>query len=79
MDDRAIRPVHIGLTTNLLFDDEGLRAPVIQIGSRMSKVGIEDQQVLAQAGVWVPGLARMLMRAGLTGLEHTCGIPGTLG
>ncbi len=33
----------------------------------------------AEAGAWVPGLARKAMLAGLVGLEHTIGIPGTLG
>ncbi len=30
-------------------------------------------------GVWVPQLARSAAQAGLAGLEHTIGIPGTLG
>src|SRR5690554_2623971 len=76
---RGIRPVVIGLTTNLLFDDAGLRAPCIQISNRMAKMTIRDQVVEAQAGAWVPGLARKLMQAGLGGAEHICGIPGTLG
>ena len=69
----------IGLTSNLLFPDEGLHVPCIQIGTRMSDVSISGSDVEAQAGAWVPGLARSLMKAGLVGAEHTCGIPGTLG
>ena len=76
---RKIRPVVIGLTSNLLFSDQGLRVPVLQISSRMAKVSISGNEVRAQAGVWVPGLARRLMHAGLTGGEHISGIPGTLG
>jgi UDP-N-acetylmuramate dehydrogenase len=34
---------------------------------------------VAEAGAWVPGVARKAMQAGLAGLEHTIGIPGTLG
>ena len=74
-----IKPVVIGLTSNLLFSDEGIKTPIIQIGNRMAKMKIEGVEVLAQAGVWVPGLARCLMKAELTGAEHICGIPGTLG
>lgn len=74
-----IRPVVIGLTSNLLFDDKGLRVPCIQIGARMGDVRIKDTKVYVQAGAWVPGLARRLMQAGLGGAEHICGIPGTLG
>lgn len=78
-DNRGIRPVVIGLTSNLLFDDAGLRVPCIQIGGRMAQIGIDGTRVQVQAGAWVPGLARILMRAGLGGAEHICGIPGTLG
>lgn len=69
----------IGSTSNLLFADEGLRAPCIQLGNRLSHVSIDKNVVHAQAGVWVPSLARQLMLSGLTGGEHICGIPGTLG
>lgn len=76
---RDITPLVIGLTSNLLFADAGLRAPCIQIGPRMGNIRIDGQDVYAGSGVWVPGLARRLMRAGLGGAEHICGIPGTLG
>ncbi|ANB34408.1 UDP-N-acetylmuramate dehydrogenase [Rhodovulum sulfidophilum] len=75
----GIRPAVIGLTTNMLFDDAGLRAPCIQIGGRMAQIAFDGSEVRAQAGAWVPGFARKLMQAGLGGAEHTCGIPGTLG
>lgn len=71
--------VVIGDASNLLFADEGLRAICIRIGSRMAQVRIGGDDVFAEAGVWVPHFARRLMQAGLTGAEHTCGIPGTLG
>lgn len=71
--------VVIGDTSNLLFSDEGLHAICIRIGKRMSSLKIEGTTVEAQAGIWVPHLARRLMKAGLSGVEHVCGIPGTLG
>lgn len=76
---RGVAPLVIGSTTNLLFDDAGLRVPCIRIGSRMADLEIAETDVYAGAGYWVPLLARKLMDAGLTGLEHMCGIPGTLG
>ena len=76
---RNIHPVVIGLTTNLLFDDAGLRIPCIEIGRRMAHVTITETKIYAQAGAWVPGLARKLMQEGLGGGEHICGIPGALG
>ncbi|WP_081644514.1 UDP-N-acetylmuramate dehydrogenase [Thioalkalivibrio sp. AKL19] len=77
--ERQMPHVAVGLTSNLLFSDEGLRVPCLQIGPRMGAVAINGTNVYAQAGTWVPGLARKLMKAGLTGGEHICGIPGTLG
>ncbi len=77
---RRLQHVVIGMTSNLLFADEGLRVPCIQITpSQMGKISIEHTSVNAQAGIWTPCLARKLLHAGLTGGEHICGIPGTLG
>lgn len=69
----------IGDGSNVLFADEGFRGIVIRIGRAMSSVRIEEDQVYAQAGIAVPTLARTVAVAGLSGLEHTVGIPGTLG
>ena len=77
--ERGMSHVVIGLTSNILFADEGLRVPCIQIDPRMGQISISGAEVYAQAGAWVPGLARRLMQAGLSGAEHICGIPGTLG
>jgi UDP-N-acetylmuramate dehydrogenase len=69
----------IGQGTNLLFDDAGLRGIVLKLGTGMSQFEIHGNRIVAEAGVWVPGLARQAARAGLAGLEHIIGIPGTLG
>ena len=69
----------IGQGTNLLFDDSGLRGIVLKIGESLSRVEIAGNRIVAEAGAWVPGLARKAMLVGLAGLEHTIGIPGTLG
>lgn len=79
LSQSRLRPVVIGMTTNLLFDDAGLRVPCIQISERMAGVEIDQTEVNVAAGTWVPGLARRLMQAGLAGAEHICGIPGTFG
>ena len=77
--DRGMHHVVIGMTSNLLFADEGLHVPCIQIGQRMAQMSVRGTEVTTQAGVWVPGFARRVMQSGLTGAEHTCGIPGTIG
>jgi len=77
--DHGVPSVVIGATSNLLFADEGLRAVAIQIGQNLSALEIQGNRISAAAGAWIPGLARRAMMASLTGIEHTCGIPGTLG
>ena len=69
----------IGDGSNVLFSDEGFWGVVIRIGRAMSNVKIINDRIHAQAGVAVPRLARMAGVAGLSGIEHTSGIPGTLG
>jgi len=84
---RLVRAAHehqvplvvIGQGTNLLFDDAGVRGIVLKCGERMSDIRIEENRIFASGGAWVPQLARLSMRAGLTGLEHIIGIPGTVG
>jgi UDP-N-acetylmuramate dehydrogenase len=73
------RHVIIGSTTNLLFSDDGLRAVCINIGARLGRMRVDGDIVQAESGVWVPAFARAVMKAGLAGAEHVCGIPGTLG
>lgn len=69
----------IGATTNLLFADAGLEVPCIQIGAPFDQITVTGQRITVEAGAWVPALARRAMQAGLEGIAHTAGIPGTLG
>ena len=71
--------IDIGEGTNLLFDDAGLRGIVLKLGHNLSRIDISGNRITAEAGAWVPGLARKAMQAGLAGLEHIIGIPGTIG
>ncbi len=78
-NNRRIPLIVIGQGTNLLFDDAGLRGIVLKLGHNLSRIAISNHRITAEAGAWVPGLARKAMQAGLSGLEHTIGIPGTIG
>ena len=69
----------IGAGSNLLFSDSDINSIVIKIGPSMSGCDIEDTLMTVQAGLSIPRLARLAYAAGLGGLEHTVGIPGTLG
>lgn len=77
--EQSLPVVIIGGGSNLLFDDTGVRGIVIKIDAGLSHIEIKDNHIRAGAGVWVPCLARAAGKAGLTGLEHIIGIPGTLG
>src|SRR5690606_20870054 len=69
----------MGDASNTLFDDEGFRGVVLRIGRNLSSCRIMGNTSRAQAGLWVPRLASAAGDAGLSGIEHTVGIPGTLG
>ncbi|WP_337245969.1 UDP-N-acetylmuramate dehydrogenase [Luteimonas sp. gir] len=69
----------MGDSSNTLFDSAGFDGVVVRIGRRMANMRLEGAQAWAQAGIWVPRFARRIGCSGLTGIEHTIGIPGTLG
>lgn len=79
LNNHEIPYIVIGSTSNLLFSDNGLKVVAIQVGDTMSDYDISGNRVWTQAGKWVPGLARNVAQAGLSGIEHTAGIPGTIG
>lgn len=78
-NDHSLPIVIIGGASNLLFDDAGVRGIVIKIDAAFAHIEIEANRIVAGAGTWVPCLARAVGKAGLTGLEHIIGIPGTFG
>lgn len=69
----------LGDGSNMLMDSRGFRGVVMKIGQSMGAISIKGTKVTCGAGTWVPFLAMRLARAGLGGLEHVVGIPGTLG
>ncbi len=73
-------PVFImGDSSNVLFDTRGFNGLILRISRSMSSVRTSGSTMVAQAGVWMPYLARRSAQEGLSGLEHAVGIPGTLG
>ena len=81
----ADEPVHvIGLGSNLLVRDGGLRGTVVFLHGGLSQVHVEilpsgERLVYAQAGVASPKVARFAATHGLIGAEFLAGIPGTVG
>ncbi len=69
----------IGKGSNLLFCDEGVCGIVIKLDRQWSNYEIIDNTIVVQSGLFVPKLAHIAGEYGLSGLEHTIGIPGNLG
>ncbi len=69
----------IGNGSNLLVGDRGYRGVIIQIFKQMSKIEVDGERIMAQAGALLSKLAAAALDASLTGFEFASGIPGTLG
>jgi len=74
-------PVYwVGLGSNLLVRDGGLRATVICTSGLLNGLErIDAERVRVEAGVACPKAARFCAREGLSGAEFLAGIPGTMG
>jgi UDP-N-acetylmuramate dehydrogenase len=68
----------IGNGSNLLIKDGGVRGVVVKL-SRMNKIKIDGERITAESGVKLSDLCTAAMAEGLTGLEFSCGIPGSVG
>lgn len=69
----------LGEGTNILVDDMGFRGCVIKISRKFSKITSKEGLLNCEAGNWMPLLSVYVARMGLSGLEHTVGIPASLG
>lgn len=74
-------PIHwVGLGSNLLVRDRGVRGTVIATGGALSGLSLLDpERVRAEAGVASAKVARFSVEHGITGAEFLAGIPGTIG
>ena len=72
--------IAVGLGSNLLVRDGGLRGTVLLLHAALTEMRIEaDGSIYAQAGVSGAKLARFAAKHNLMGAEFFAGIPGTLG
>ncbi|HIY84005.1 UDP-N-acetylmuramate dehydrogenase [Rubneribacter sp.] len=69
----------MGLGSDLLVSDAGLRGVVMILAGGFSGVSVEGRTVKAQAGASNAQVAEAAQRAGLAGYEFASGIPGTVG
>ena len=71
--------VWLGLGSNVLVRDGGIRGAVIALAGGLSGLQLGEGWAYAQAGVPLAKLARQCAGRGLGGLEFFAGIPGTVG
>ena len=76
-DDIAVYPVGVG--SNLLVRDGGVRGVVVRLGAAFGKVAVEGVTVRAGAACLDAVVARQAAKAGVAGLEFYRGVPGTIG
>ncbi|HEY2664707.1 MAG TPA: UDP-N-acetylmuramate dehydrogenase [Candidatus Binataceae bacterium] len=69
----------LGLGTNLLVSDRGIRGLVIRLGEGFRRIEVSGCHVLAGAGASFGHLVGRVVDLGLSGLEFGEGIPGTVG
>lgn len=69
----------IGVGSNLLVRDGGIRGVVIRLTRNFANIEIENTDILAGAGVSSLKLARAGAKAGIGGLEFLAGVPGSVG
>lgn len=69
----------LGLGSNLLVRDGGIRGIVLRLSGDFNQWEIDGNKVVAGAGAKLADLAKATAQAGLSGLEFACGIPGTVG
>ncbi len=70
----------IGLGSNLLVTDAGIRGSVICTSGVLNEIKqVDETHIYVEAGVPSPKLAKFSAKLGLTGAEFLSGIPGTFG
>ena len=77
--DHAEPIVFMGLGSNLLVRDGGVRGTVVVMHQALNDLRIDGQYIYAEAGVTCGKLARFSANNAKEGAEFMAGIPGTVG
>ncbi|CAN1534215.1 MurB UDP-N-acetylmuramate dehydrogenase [Methylophilaceae bacterium] len=74
------QPIHfVGLGSNLLVRDGGIRATVVSMHNVLTDMHVEGDLIYAESGVTCGKLAKFCAKHSRQGAEFFAGIPGTLG
>lgn len=77
--EKGVSVFVLGRGSNILVSDRGFSGLVIRLGIEFQKAKFTDSGVTSGAGIRLYTLAREALKRGLSGLEWSVGIPGTLG
>jgi UDP-N-acetylmuramate dehydrogenase len=69
----------VGKGTNLLVRDGGIRGVVLYLAGNINQMRRERNRVTAGTGALISDVARFACKNGLSGLEFSYGIPGSVG
>jgi UDP-N-acetylmuramate dehydrogenase len=69
----------IGVGSNLLVRDKGIRGVVVRLPAAFGTISVDGTRVRAGAAALDSAVARAAANAGVAGLEFLRGIPGTVG
>jgi UDP-N-acetylmuramate dehydrogenase len=74
-------PIYVlGFGSNLLINDNGLRAAVIKLeAEKFARTQFDGEQLTAWAGAKLSELVLTCVKKGLSGMEALTGIPGSIG
>jgi UDP-N-acetylenolpyruvoylglucosamine reductase len=75
----AQTPMAIGLGSNLLVRDGGVRGAVVLMHNAGGALAVADGLIYTEAGVAAPKLARFAATHGCAEAEFLAGVPGTVG
>jgi UDP-N-acetylmuramate dehydrogenase len=77
--EAEVPSVLLGLGSNLLVADEGIRGVVVRLKGEFEEVSFDGTSVRAGGGVALSRLVRKTLARGLVGLEALAGFPSTVG
>lgn len=79
-NENNIKMYVMGFGSNLLIDDKGVRGGVIKLETeQFAQIDFNGEQVTAWAGAELSKLVLTCVEKGLSGIETTTGIPGSIG
>lgn len=77
--DKEVPFFVLGKGSDLLVSDAGYRGVMVDVSSGLLDVAHDGARLTCQAGVALADAAEMAAALSLSGLEFSCGIPGTVG